>query len=173
MVVFVSGVHGSGKTYLCNKYVEENIEIIHESASSLIKKAKNSVNWSAEKRVENVDENQIALTQEVKKITSNGTKLILDGHAVLLDGSGNFIKISPAVFSDLGIKAIILIEASMETISNRLNDRDSTKNIADIERFTFVEREQVQFVAQELGIPLNILVEPTIEMFSSVIDRFI
>lgn len=171
MVVFVTGVHGTGKTYLCERYIENNLKVFHESASALIKKAKNGANWSVEKRVENADENQIALTQEVKKITSAGHKLILDGHTVLLDKLGGFIRISPAVFSELEVEAIILIEATVETISCRLNERDSTKDIADIKRFISVEREQAQFIARELGIPLRIMIEPTVEAFSEVVDK--
>lgn len=171
MVAFVSGIHGVGKTYLCEKYVASRDDVIHESSSALIRKAKNSVNWSTEKRVIDVNDNQIALTQEVKKITSLGKKLILDGHTVLLGAEGQYVHISPSVFSELGITAIILIESDTETILQRLRDRDATKNIADLEKFMSAERMQAKLVADSLSIPLEILVGPTTSEFTTVIDN--
>lgn len=171
MVAFVSGVHGVGKTYLCEKYVALRKDVLHESSSALIKKAKNEVNWSTEKRVNDVDENQIALTQEVKKITKNGQKLILDGHTVLLGLQGQYIYISPFVFSQLSITTIILIESDIETILQRLSDRDSTKNITDIEKFMSSERMQAKLIANSLNVPLEILVKPTVEEFTAIVNH--
>lgn len=173
MVAFISGVHGVGKTYLCEKYVELKKDVIHKSSSALIKQAKNGANWSLDKRVDDAGANQIALTQEVNKITSLGNKLILDGHTVLLDKKGEFIYLSASVFSQLGIKLIVLIEAPIEKIVQRIKDRDATKNITDIERFMLAERRQSETVSNELAIPLKILCEPSVQEFSEVIDEIL
>lgn len=170
MVAFVSGVHGSGKTYLCEKYIELRGGVIHKSSSALIKQAKSGANWNLEKRVDDADANQIALTQEVKKITAYENRLVLDGHTVLLGKDGQFIYLPSSIFSRLGISLIVLIEASVEKISQRIRDRDATKDIVDLEKFIIAEREQSRLISDELSIPLKILVEPTVSDFSRIID---
>ena len=59
-MIFVSGIHGVGKTFFCDR-VKEKLGIATYSASKLIAE-KRSRNFSADKIVEDIDENQLLRT---------------------------------------------------------------------------------------------------------------
>jgi adenylate kinase len=169
MTVFVAGVHGVGKSYLCEKYAQV-CDVLHESASSLIRKEKNQLNWSADKKVSDVDDNQIALASAVRRISEQGRALLLDGHFVLIDPHSNFIRLPSSVFKDLAITGVVLIEASPEVISSRLKNRDSTQSAVDIAKFVEAEREQAKLVCKEISAALHILHAPSEESFTETVS---
>ncbi|MCO7544672.1 ATP-binding protein [Stutzerimonas nitrititolerans] len=169
MTIFVAGVHGVGKSYLCQKYVQDH-DVLHESASSLIRKERSHVDWSVDKKVADVDDNQVALNSAVKRILAAGHSLLLDGHFVLIDRQCNFTRIPSSVFNDLCITGVILIEADPDVISNRLKNRDATPSAVNIADFINAEREQAQKVCREIGAPLKILASPDYPSFSKAIS---
>lgn len=169
MNIFVAGVHGVGKTYLA-KQLPESFGLIHTSASKLIKEARDMPNWGADKRVNDVDSNQIALAVAVKRHNDTGIRLLLDGHFVLLNAQGDFIRLDASVFKSLNLDRVILLEASPRTIAARIRDRDDRNaDIGHIAEFIAIEREQALKVCDELGIPLVILESPSSESFIEAI----
>lgn len=169
MTVFVAGVHGVGKSYLCEKYAQV-CDVLHESASSLIRKEKSQLNWSADKKVADVDDNQIALVSAVRRISEQGRALLLDGHFVLIDPNSEFIRLPSSVFKDLAITGVVLIEGSPEAISSRLQNRDSTQSAVDIAKFVEAEREQAKLVCKEISASLHILHAPSEESFTETVS---
>ncbi|WP_287029593.1 ATP-binding protein [Pseudomonas sp. UBA6310] len=169
MTVFVAGVHGVGKSYLCEKYAQTH-DVLHESASGLIRKEKDQLNWSADKKVANVDDNQVALASAVHRISEQGHLLLLDGHFVLIDPYSEFIRLPPSVFKDLVITGVVLIEVSPKIISSRLKSRDSTQSAVDIVKFIEAEREQARLVCKEIGAALHILHAPNEESFTETVS---
>jgi adenylate kinase len=65
-IIFIGGVHGVGKTFLCNT-VREELDIDHYSASDLIKKVKN-VKFPTNKHIKGIGGNQNALIIALENI---------------------------------------------------------------------------------------------------------
>ncbi|WCD79611.1 ATP-binding protein [Pseudomonas sp. TUM22785] len=168
MTVFVAGVHGVGKTYLCQQYAGA-FPVLHESASGLIRRERAQADWSVDKRVANVDDNQVALGRAVRRITSKGGLLLLDGHFVLINERAEFVNLEIPVFESLGIRGVVLVEASPETIASRLAGRDSSRSAVDIESFIEEERNSAKAICGSLGVALEILFEPDYLIFSRAV----
>ncbi|GLE72814.1 TPA: AAA family ATPase [Pseudomonas aeruginosa] len=168
MTVFVAGVHGVGKSYLCRKYASEH-GVLHESASALINKERSSSSWGNDKRVRNVNENQFALKNAVDRIISDGSTLLLDGHFVLIGPECEFIYLPVFTFSDLHISAVVLVENSPSIVLDRLKARDSIGAVVDVTEFLKAERFQAELVCKNLDVPLFVLDAPDYDEFSCVI----
>lgn len=165
MNIFVAGVHGVGKTYLASQ-LPVTMGLMHTSASKLIEEERTILNWGADKRVSDVDANQIALAAAVKRHNSVGTRLLLDGHFVLLNDQGEFTRLDTEVFKALKLDGVVLLEAAPDTISIRIRERDGGEvNIDHMVEFLTMERSQAQMVCHDLGISLRILHAPNLDIF--------
>lgn len=171
MVVFVAGVHGVGKTYLCERFAAQT-GIMHSSASSLIKSELKSANWESNKLVSDIDLNQVALTKAVNRLTENNANLLLDGHFVLKGSDGFLIEVDENTFKELSPSAITLIEAPAETVKNRLLTRDKNSSAGDISTFLKAEKERAIYISKLLNIPLSILNQPSDQAFQENISDF-
>lgn len=166
MNIFVAGVHGVGKTYLASRLPADS-GFFHTSASKLIKEELALPDWSADKRVTDVDRNQVALARAVARHNAAGTALLLDGHFVLLGASGEFLPLGAEVFRALNLSAVLLIEAKPEVVETRVRDRDNLRRDSEwLALFMHKERAQAEAVCRELGVPLRILASPSISEFS-------
>ena len=170
MTIFVAGIHGVGKTYLCKKYVEHR-DVTHATASALIREELASPNWGVDKLVGDIDGNQIALIRAVERYRSNQKRLLLDGHFVLKDKQQIFVPLDPRIFSLLGIRGVALVEAPSDVIQRRLASRDGSSSIMNIEAFLDSERNHATQVCTNLNVPLFILNSPSEKEFSSRIDK--
>lgn len=166
MVVFVAGVHGVGKTYLCERFAA-NAGIRHSSASALIKEERRSANWESNKLVSDIDSNQIALAAAVKRVTAESKKLLLDGHFVLKNADGGLIAVHEDTFKDLSLSAVLLIEADAETVRERLLSRDSNSSAGDIAEFQCLEKARAIFVSELLNLQLTTLHKPSQQEFDN------
>lgn len=72
-----------------------------------------------------MDANQIALANAVTRHNEAGTRLLLDGHFVLLDAQGEFSPLAANVFKALRLDGVLLLEADANTIATRIRERDS------------------------------------------------
>ncbi|MCX5544695.1 ATP-binding protein [Paraburkholderia sp. CNPSo 3076] len=170
MNVFVAGIHAVGKSYLCEQAASAG-GWQHSSASALIKQERGVANWSAEKRVDDPDSNQRALVSAVNRINGEGTRLLLDGHFVLRGKDGSFIELPADVFEALNLSSVVLIEAPVATIAERLRTRDDVAvDEKDIEAFLTLERKQAESVCTSLGLPLTILCSPDTAAFANVLS---
>lgn len=166
MNIFVAGIHGVGKTYLASQ-IPENLGLMHTSASKLIKEERATRNWTEDKRVDDVQGNQIALAAAVKRHNVAGTRLLLDGHFILLDTEGNFLPLDTQVFKSLNLHGVVLLETTAQIVASRLQERDSQLVTIDhLEEFLHKERSHAQYICHELSIPLCILTEPSIADFT-------
>jgi adenylate kinase len=157
MNIFLAGIHGVGKTFLASQ-LPSDLGLMHTSASKLIREELDQPNWSVDKRVGDVDANQIALAQAVRRHNDNGERLLLDGHFVLLDSAGNFVQLEVNVFRSLNLQAAVLLEAPSDIVAERIQLRDGHKvAVADVERFADAERIHAKTVCSSLGIDLVVL----------------
>lgn len=171
MNIFVAGIHGVGKTYLASQ-VTIAIGMTHTSASKLIKEERSLPTWSNDKRVSDVAENQRALADAVRRHNESGTRLLLDGHFVLVGQSGELIRLEVDVFANLNLTGVILIEAPTQVVSQRIAERDQRQVPLDhLEKFMNTEHEQAEKVCAELNIPLTILDSPTPEEFVESVNH--
>jgi adenylate kinase len=169
MNIFVAGVHGVGKTYLASQ-LPTSFGLTHASASKLIREERSLPDWNFDKRVIDIDENQIALASAVMRYNRRGIRLLLDGHFVLLDANGSPSKLGVDVFKALSLSLVLLLESSAALISSRIFARDG-RSIAqeEILKLICLERDQAKLVCQELNIPLLVLENPTSESFANSI----
>lgn len=154
-MIFISGVHGVGKSYFCN-ILKERFGIASYSASSLIEERKKA-GFSADKLVSDIDENQFYLLDAVNELKATGDEFLLDGHFCLLNQSGAFTRISLDTFTTLSPDAIVLLTEDPSVIAKRRQNRDGVEHFtAEIKAFQDEEIKYAQEVAVFLHIPLKI-----------------
>ena len=154
-IIFLAGVHGVGKTTFAQKYiVPMGFEI--RTASALIKSARGHVQKN--KLVKDADKNQAILIDEFEKIRKFSSKIILDGHLVLMGKNKKLERIPINVFRSLKISQIILLEIDSGTIRKRLLKRDKSRmSLEKCEKFILEERSHAIDVSENLKIPLLII----------------
>jgi adenylate kinase len=151
-IIFVGGVHGVGKTSLCNKVCEE-LDIDHYSASDLIKKVKN-VKFPTNKHIKEIEENQDSLIIAVDNYINCKTVSLLDGHFCLLDSHGKVAEVPMATFLSLSPIAIIVLNDEPSKIYARIKARDGEESGVDgIVKFQESEIKYSKVVSEKLGVP--------------------
>jgi len=160
MIVFVAGIHGVGKTFL-GAPAAKQLGIRHVTASQLIREERGLQSWCADKRVSGVDENQAALISAVNRLRSINPKLLLDGHFVLRV-NGEFNEIDTQVFRDLQIGAVLLLEAELDTVIERLQARGGTSwTLSELRTLARREEAHARRVSSALGITYRNLFAPS------------
>lgn len=154
-MIFISGVHGVGKTYFCDQ-VQKELNISAYPASRLIAEKK-KVGFDSSKLVSDIDENQQYLLMAVEELREKEDDFILDGHFCLLDTAGAVTRITPETFTSLRPEAIILLTEKPEIISSRRKERDG-KDVTpeSIETFQNEEKKYAEEVAAQIGAKLFI-----------------
>ena len=154
-MIFISGVHGVGKSYFCN-LVKDATGIECYSASSLIKDRKKQ-GFPADKRVADIDENQLYLLAAVDDLRASVGEFLLDGHFCLLNTEGEITRIPLDTFTTLKPEAIVLLTEDPDIIAKRRQERDNVEHKAsDIKSFQDEEIKYVKEVADILQVPLKI-----------------
>lgn len=171
MVIFVAGIHGVGKTYLCQA-LAANTGLRHASASQLIREERSSQSWGADKLVADIESNQQALTSAVERILQDEAVLVLDGHFVLKTSTG-LEKVPLNVFERLELSAIVLIEADVQVVAERLAERDANTSAGDLKECLRSERRAAIHASKILGVPFFLLQNPSIESFSDCADSIL
>lgn len=172
MVIFVAGVHGVGKTHLCQALARET-GLRHASASQLIREVRQSETWRNDKIVTDIESNQDALNIAVEQIMQHEDVLLLDGHFVLKKATGILEPVSLATFERLRLSAIILIENDPELIAERLFQRDSNNATGNLKEFINSERRAAIGAALNLGIPFFLMHGPSASAFASCVESII
>lgn len=153
IMIFVSGIHGVGKSYFCN-LVKESTGIETYSASTLIA-AKMQLEFSKDKLIPDIDDNQQFLLIAVNELKTLGKNFILDGHFCLLNASGEVQRISHDIFTMLKPDAIVLLTEKPKIIVSRRRERDKIDiTVESVEQFQEEERRYAGEVAQNIGAKL-------------------
>lgn len=171
MIVFVGGIHGVGKTFLCAP-AAKYLEIRHATASQLIREEKGLQNWDDNKRVNSIDENQAALISATTRLRAGGNRLLMDGHFVLRNTNGSLSEIEVQVFRDLQISAVLLLAADLDVVMNRLRERgDHSWSEPELRNLAKHEEAHARQVATELHLPIKHLVNATQENFLAAVKE--
>lgn len=169
MLIFVGGIHGVGKSHLCEQYARSN-GYLHATASALIKEQLSVVNWDDSKQVKDIKKNQDLLVLSLRRLQPQFPFILLDGHFALANTNGEIVPVEEGVFAELNIDGVVLIENSAELIRGRLLKRDKSVSTLDIDKFMFVERENMKSICHKLKIKNSILMAPTQDEFNQAID---
>ncbi|EKN4069294.1 AAA family ATPase [Yersinia enterocolitica] len=169
MLIFVAGVHGVGKGYLCEKYSIYN-NAIHKSASQLIKEY-GGLELPDDKLTSNVDRNQVILIAALDVLRENKETILLDGHFALVSKSGVIKKIDLDVFKALRLDGVILIKNDSEVITQRILKRDGNNPVYNVEELISMEEENTHTVCEKLKIPLKELIAPTLDDFIKAVKE--
>lgn len=150
-MIFISGVHGVGKSYFCEEIVKAEIEINIYSASTLIS-AKKKSGFSSDKLIPNIDDNQQYLLQAVNELRATEGTFILDGHFCLLNADGQIQRIRYDTFMLLRPEVILLLTEDPEIIVKRRQTRDNQNVTIDaMKKFQDAEVTYASEVAKALG----------------------
>ena len=154
-MIFISGIHGVGKTFFCN-LVKERLGIESYSASKLIADKKKS-GFTPDKLVTDIDENQLYLLAAIKDLRSDAEDFLLDGHFCLLNQDGIITRIPISTFTMLAPDLIILLTEEPTIIVKRRKERDNIDSlVSDIKEFQDKEIEYAKEVSEFLNISLRI-----------------
>ena len=151
-IIFVGGVHGVGKSTLCNS-ICTSMNATHHSASELISRF-GKVNHSTNKRVENIGKNQDVLITAINEYLATGQSYLLDGHFCLLNRNGEVVEIPFSTFGALSPVAIMVLFDDPIKIFTRLKERDKEKY--DIDSLTSFQKKELDYsesIARKLDVP--------------------
>ncbi len=169
-LVFIAGVHGVGKTTLCDRYAMQR-GLLHKSASQLIREANQAAICSKSKAVKNIPDNQRLLVKAVQQYREAGNALLLDGHFALWDKEHRPQPLATSVFSQLAIDGVIVVHDSPASIARRLKRRDthgaSSAELGELQR---IELSRAVEVAKELGIPVASVRSGDTSRFALLLD---
>lgn len=121
-VIFVSGIYGTGKSFVFKK-ISKSMGIPIFDCSFLIKSINNE-NYSFDKSVKDKEINQLILIEEVKKLLKSNNRIFLTGHFCIFDKEMNIVDLPDFVYNKLSIKKIINLEAPLKKVINNLLSRD-------------------------------------------------
>lgn len=154
-MIFVSGVHGVGKSHFCD-VVKTTLGFATFLASDLISERKNA-GYPADKRIHDIDDNQSYLISAVNELNAKDPFYLLDGHFCLLNEEGKVTRIPKETFISLKPDAIVLLTESPEVIAMRRKQRDNIE--CDINKIQHFQKEEIAYateIANILGVPLKV-----------------
>lgn len=154
-MIFVSGIHGVGKTYFCNM-IKDKLGIKNYSASQLIA-GRREKSFSADKFVSDIDDNQVLLLDAINELRQAGEEFILDGHFCLLNEDGVITRIPMETYTLLKPDVMILLLENPKIIAERRFQRDGIRlDECTINDFQETEKLYAKVIAGQLNIPLEI-----------------
>lgn len=148
-IIFVSGIHGVGKTTFAKK-LSGILGDVYYSSSDLIKRQNSALDFP-DKKVSDVDKNQDILIQGINNFVSE-TNFILDGHFVLLGSDGQPIDIPEKTFVDLSPKQLILLSLDVDTIYERLKFRGNIISQETLGQLQNKEVAQCYYISKILDV---------------------
>lgn len=173
MTIFLAGGHGVGKSYLASRTAGQ-VALLHVTASQLIREERGRASWTPDRRVTEVDENQLALIGAVGRHHFQGERLLLDGHFVLRGADNQLVRLGVSIFARLRISATILLEAPADIVAQRLASRfDLRAHAESIAELACAEHEHAVYVCAALQVPLTILTVPTEVEFRDTLQQIV
>jgi len=156
LLIFIGGVHGSGKTTVGTR-AALCMGADFKSCSQIIR-AERQTQTVSTPGIADVELNQRALIAGLKRLRSSSVTVLLDGHFSLKTLNDGIQPIPLEVFESMIPDVLFLIETSSSSISFRLANRDGVviPESAIIEHQE-QERRFAGLVSQHIGRPLIVL----------------
>lgn len=151
-IIFIGGIHGIGKGTICKKITDQFSDLVHISASTLLKWEE--ISTPENKLVQNFDSTQDRLIKGLKATIEKDKAYLLDGHFCLLNKEGIPEQIEEETFQLINPKAIVVVVEDVNLIYQGLANRDSMKyNTEILALMQKMEVEHAQNIASELEVP--------------------
>lgn len=152
-VIFIAGVHGVGKSYICNQ-VKQRYNINHYSASKLIEGEKKQ-DFGSNKKIDQINENQDYLLNALAKLPFSNKPILLDGHFCIVNKHSEIIVLPYNTISSISPIGIILIVNSPNKIYKRIVQRDgkSDFNLEFIQKLQDKELLSAQDFKSKYNVP--------------------
>lgn len=153
-LIFVSGVHGSGKTTFCKK-LSNATNAKHYSASELIRR---KTETRIDKVVTSALENQEILKIELAAERKAHKHLIIDGHFCLQGKESNIITLGAETFEAINADLFICMYEDPQTIASRLKERDGIDHgLSFIANMQAEEIKQCKIMSKKLETPYQLV----------------
>lgn len=171
MTVFIGGIHGAGKTFLA-KPACEKLGLVYATASRLIREERGLATWSDDKKVSDVDANQLALIRAVGRISIECRRLVLDGHFVLRKAAWEYERLSLDVFRSLKFSSVLVIQSPVPVVLDRLTARgDTSWDAQEVAQFCAAEVAHGLHIAEQLGVSFELLESPNAAVLESRLSQ--
>lgn len=155
-LIFIGGVHGSGKTTIGSK-AALRLGADFKSCSQIIR-AERQTQTVSTPGIADVEVNQRALIAGLKRLRSSSATVMLDGHFTLKTQNDGIQPIPLSVFEAMLPDELFLVETSSSSISIRLASRDGVViPEATIIHHQEQERRFAELVSQHFGRSLIVL----------------
>lgn len=149
-IIFIGGIHGSGKGTICQSIYAKK-SCIHLIASELLKWEE--ISDKTNKYVENIDNTQERLIAGLLNTIEKDKLYLLDGHFCLLDKYGEISKIPETTFENISPKSIAVINEDIQRIKERLEKRDGKPY--DFNALKQMQETEIAYskkIAKKLGV---------------------
>ena len=158
--IFLSGVHGVGKTTLCNAIAQE-IGIKHVISSSFLEQKNESVPGGESEFI----------CRRIEELLMSTPVLLVDGHFVLSDHQRNIIRVDKEIYRRIRVQGIIVLVDAVERIQERLENRDGKRvDRGFLKEFQDAELEHSDRVARMLNVERLIIDLSETELACAVSD---
>lgn len=152
-IIFVAGIHGVGKTYLCER-LKESMGIDHFSASQLISEFKSEKLSGTDKSVKNINSNQELLLKAIEKYIQRTRLTLLDGHCCLLNSDLGVEQIPIETFIGIEPCLVIVLYDEISSIVEKISGRDGVSYDAKLlSRFQDEEIKYAREISERLRVP--------------------
>ncbi|MDO4401916.1 MAG: AAA family ATPase, partial [Clostridiaceae bacterium] len=153
-IIFISGIHGVGKSTFCRNLIKKNKKIKYESCSNLLLMHKN-LNYKENKNVDDVNKNQQILFEAIKIFFNDSDLYLLDGHFCLINNQDEIVNIPSYLFEKLDLISIILLKNTPENIFLNLKKRDNKEyDINFVKTFQHNEILRAKYISKKLNVEL-------------------
>lgn len=149
-VIFIAGVYGVGKSYLCDR-VAQRLGIRAVSASEIIA-SEIGEKYGRNKAVKDKDENQKQLVKGLKHITTEERLVLLAGHFCIWNKWQEPEDLPSNVFEELGIEKVVLLTADSSKIQANLLKRDYIRY--ELETIDRIKKREF-LLAKEISAKIN------------------
>lgn len=171
-VFFITGIHGVGKTTLCNQFKTQS-KIHFFSASQLIKSMRPDSLDSSSKNVHDIDNNQTILLHAIESKLLNFPVIVLDGHSTLFNSHGEIKRLPVSVFEPMQLRAICCVYEQPAIITERLLARDNrTYDVSFIKQHQEIELAHSADIANHLGIPFQTVTSSQSDIFIKTLNSW-
>lgn len=154
-IIFVGGIHGVGKSTICQQLCDE-LSMEYLSASDVLK-WKDINKDLKNKKVENIPYAQDRLIIGLKNILQEDKRYLLDGHYCLLNKDNEVENISLDTFVQINPTVLCVILGNISEIKNRLETRDN--KLYEYELLEYLQKSELTYaksLSEVLNIPLYI-----------------
>jgi len=171
-IIFVGGIHGVGKTWVCQR-LESTMSISHFTDSQLIRKLKDEKPNNTDKSVKNINSNQDILLNAIEKYIHPDRLTLLDGHFCLLNSDHEVERIPMETFKRIAPCTIIVLFDTIKNISKRISGRDGISY--DYDFLSYFQDKEIKYankIAEHSGVPyLKFDVAEGVDSMVNFIDK--